>query len=103
MKSITFLILILTMCYSQSHAQDTTNTWARRTAFVVGSSLVFSFADYVAFNLLKKAAGAQAGGDFERPPIFNISRVLVQSAITYFLYKECGLSSAISFNLIWWT
>ncbi len=101
MKKILIFTMLSVLPISTLRAQDSTRI--QRYEYVLGSTLVFSFADYVGYNLVKKAAGAEAGGYFYIPPIFSISRVLVQSAITYFLYKECGLSSAISFNLIWWT
>ena len=104
-------LLVLFCCVSISHAQfDSTKTDSAiqkpiltKAAYVVGASLAFSLFDYVGYNLtrhdiepyLQRPHGWLTG--------YRILQVAVQSAITYFLYKECGLSSAISFNLIWWT
>jgi hypothetical protein len=92
------IMIVLIISDSAVKAQDSTRF--QRYAYVLGSSLVFSFADYVAFNLLKKSYG---GTNFAVLATFRIAEGLTQAAITYFLYKECGLSSAISFNFIWWT
>ncbi len=76
------------------------STPVERYGYVVGATLAFSLADYAAFNLVKKSYG---GGDFQVPFAYRLCAGITQAAITYFLYKMCGLSSAISFNLIWWT
>lgn len=72
-----------------------------RYEYVLGSTLAFSLGDYIDYNMLK----AYNVGDhpYNAPIAFRIIEVTLQAAISYFLYKECGLSSAISFNLIWWT
>ena len=68
-----------------------------RMAYVVGASLGFSLADYITFNALK-------GRDYVYDPrAFRIIEGITQGAITYLLYRYCSLSSAISFNLMWWT
>jgi hypothetical protein len=66
-----------------------------RIGYVCGASLAFSLFDYVGFNATKSSTTALS--------VYRVLQVATQSGITYFLYKECGLSSAISFNLIWWT
>lgn len=108
------MLAVLALFTSAAYAQDTSlnsksqscpwsgssTTSLEKTSYVVASSLVFSLSDYVAFNLLKKA---NHNDDFHAPLSFRIAEGLMQAAITYFLYKECGLSSAFSFNLTWWT
>lgn len=80
---------------------DTNSTRLDRYGYVLGSSLVFALGDYVGFNLIKKAHGEQG---FKAPPaLYRVAEGLSQAAITYFLYRICGLNSAIAFNLIWWT
>ncbi len=94
------LLVLLTLRVSIGRTQDTTSTRLERYGVVLGASLTFALGDYIGFNLLKKAHGEQG---FTAPLFFRIAEGITQAAITYFLYKECGLSSAISFNLIWWT
>ncbi len=67
-----------------------------KAAFVIGSSLAFSLFDYIGYNLTRyESKGTNVA--------YRILQGTVQAGISYFLYKECGLSSAISFNLIWLT
>jgi hypothetical protein len=103
-KTFSLLTLSLSLAVPSAKAQDSTHTEGvrrlERYELVIGSGLVFSLGDYIGFNLLKKAHGEQG---FKTPLFFRIAEGITQAAITFFLYKECGLSSAISFNLIWWT
>jgi hypothetical protein len=79
--------------------QDSTKTDGaqrlERIEYVVGASLAFSLFDYVGYNLVRTNSSS--------PSWYRLLEGTVQTAISYFLYKECGLSSVISFNLIWWT
>ncbi|HZK75703.1 MAG TPA: hypothetical protein VFD13_02235 [Candidatus Kapabacteria bacterium] len=95
MKFISLVILILMMSYASSHAQDTTTTKLERAAYVVGAGLTFSLLDYVGYSLVRNGNRG--------PGWYRVLEGTVQAGISYFLYKECGLSSAVSFNLIWWT
>lgn len=70
-------------------------TRIERIGYVCGASLAFSLFDYVGSNATKTNNTARA---FYRALEFS-----AQTAITYFLYKNCGLNSAISFTVIWWT
>ena len=70
-------------------------TKIERIGYVCGASLAFSLFDYIGSNATKNNNGARTA--------YRILEVTVQTAITYFLYKKCGLNSAISFNVIWWT
>ena len=66
-----------------------------RIGYVCGASLAFSLFDYIGANATKSNNSARTA--------YRVLEVTVQTAITYFLYKKCGLNSAISFNVIWWT
>ena len=106
-----FLLLLLIIFVSSSQAQQDSakvdsviqKTILVKAAYVVGASLAFSLFDYVGYNLIRHDIEPYAYRAPWMLPAYRILQVAVQSAITYFLYKECGLSSAISFNLIWWT
>ncbi len=71
------------------------STKLERIAYVVGGSAAFSLLDFIGFNATQFNKGARTG--------YRIFQVTSQLAISYFLYQKFGLSSAISFNLIWWT
>jgi len=66
-----------------------------RIGYVCGASLAFSLFDYIGSNATKFSHSGRA--------VYRVVEVAAQIGISYFLYKKCGLSSAISFNLIWWT
>ncbi len=70
-------------------------TALEKAAWVAGASVVFAGFDYVGYNLTARNPTALVG--------YRIAQVLVQSAISWFLYRKLGLPSAIGFNLIWWT
>ena len=61
--------------------------------WVTGGVLAFGTFDYLVVGLFRP--------DHEN--IYKFVQYAAQAGITYFLYKKCGLSSAIGFNLIWWT
>jgi hypothetical protein len=67
-----------------------------RTAYVLGSSLAFSLFDYIGFNMTRYNSHASVIA-------FRILQAGLQTGLSYFLYKKCGLNSAIAFNLIWLT
>ena len=95
MKTITLIFIASILSLSlipRVQAQDSTRL--ERVEYVAGASLAFSFFDYVGFNLVKHDKNIT---------FYRYIEGTVQTAITYFLYKEVGLPSAISFTLIWWT
>jgi hypothetical protein len=98
-KSIAIAVLLLLFFCNASKAQCDTTRWERYGA-VLGATLVYSLVDYVGFNEIKKADGPN---NFQPPALYRVSTAIFQAGITYALYKMFGLSSAISFNLIWWT
>ena len=102
MQKIFLLLLFIVFASSSRAQQDSTKVDSiqkkpilEKAAYVVGASLAFSLFDYVGFSLIRQEP--------EPHTAYRILQVAVQSAITYFLYKQCGLPSAISFNVIWWT
>ena len=105
--SVLSLLVIMAFAapvHSQSFfAPDTNSTRLERIGYVVGASAVFSLADYIGYNLLKQHYATDYYQRYNAPPLYRVSMALLQTAISYVLYKQCGLSSAISFNLIWWT
>lgn len=93
-----FVILILIVGRSPvAIAQDSSQVTSsyERAALVTGASLAFSLADYVGFNLVRQPAGA--------PVWYRAGQIALQAGLTYFLYRYCGLPSAVSFGLIEWT
>jgi hypothetical protein len=79
------------------HVSDSAQNFSRieRIGYVCGASLAFSLFDYIGANATKTNTTARSA--------YRVLEVAVQAGISYFLYKKLGLSSAISFNLIWWT
>jgi hypothetical protein len=92
-KTIFLLLFFVTASHS-AFAQDSTR--AKRFEYVAGASLAFSLLDYVGFNIAIRQL-------HNSEPVYHAFQSAVQAGITYFLYQTCGIKSAISFNLIWWT
>ncbi len=88
------MFVLSIMCYSQ---QDTiqTKTKLQKVLYLTGASLLFAGVDYVGYNLTKKNSTALT--------IYRIFQIAMQASITWFLYKELGLPTAIGFNIMWWT
>jgi hypothetical protein len=80
------------------HQPNTTKL--ERVSYVIGASLAFSLFDYVGFNYVVFHPSNTAR---TVPFGYRIAQAGVQTALSYFLYKQVGLSSTVSFNLIWWT
>ncbi len=93
MKTLAVAAVALFLFHAPLYAQDSTSL--KRIEYVIGGSLVFSLADYIGFNLVKTPHGPGF--------LYRCFEATEQTAISYFLYKTCGLSSVIAFNLIWWT
>jgi hypothetical protein len=66
-----------------------------RIGYIWGASLSFSLFDYLVYQLVRNNDNSRHA--------YRFLETGVQLGITYFLQKQCGLSSAISFTLIWWT
>jgi hypothetical protein len=96
MKSI-FVLLVTLSIAAPSLAQDSAKqvTQITRIGYVTGATLLFSLADYIGFNVMQPIP--------KLPVWYRPTQFLLQCAITYFLYEKLGLSSAIAFNVIWWT
>ncbi len=93
MRTLVVAILLAFVFIPPVRAQADSNRIACYE-YVVGASLAYSLFDYVGYNLANRTSFL---------PTYRILEGTVQAAISYFLYKQCGLSSAIAFNLIWWT
>ena len=91
----TFLATILALLILNAPLRAQDSTRLKRIEYVAGASLAFSLIDYVGLNLVR----TQHGPGF----LYRCVEATEQTAISYFLYKTCGLSSVIAFNLIWWT
>ncbi len=63
--------------------------------WLAGASLSYALFDYAGFNLVR--------GNNTTTPIYRVVQALVQAGITWFLYEKLGLSTAVAFNVIWWT
>jgi hypothetical protein len=103
MKASVLVVLILLCCVPRIQAQDSTASSTRfeRIAYVLGGSLVFSLADYLAYNKLRD--NERWPPDFHAPFVYRVVQTTVQAAISYVLYKKLGLPSTIAFNVMWWS
>lgn len=63
--------------------------------YLTGASLGFALFDYVGYNLVR--------GNPTTTPIYRVIQALVHAGVTWLLYEQVGLPTAIGFNLIWWT
>lgn len=88
---IGLVAVLLAVPPSPAHAQIK----LENAAWVGGSVITLGVVDYIGYNLTYQNPTALT--------IYRVGFVLAQAAITWFLYEKCGLSSAIGFNLIWWT
>ncbi len=101
--------MLLSLVAMRAMAQDSTRTVGeqhpagelrlKRYELVVGSGLAFSLVDYLGYNIFVTSDQTRTTAILALH-LFNIA---FGGAINYFLYKTCGLPSAISFDLIWWT
>jgi hypothetical protein len=106
-KAISIVTLALSLAVPRAKAQDSTHTDGakpidkplERYEYVIGSCLAFSLVDYLGYNILVKSNPYSTG----KINALHVLDVTLGGAINYFLYKTCGLSSALSFDLIWWT
>lgn len=64
-----------------------------RALWVTGGVLTYATFDYLVVGLFRP----------NNLTAYKVLQYCVQAGITYLLYKKCGLSSAIGFNIIWWT
>jgi len=63
--------------------------------YLTGSALSFALFDYVGFNLVRD--------DPVKTAIYRVVQALVHAGVTWFLYEQVGLPTAIGFNVLWWT
>ena len=79
----------------QSSCDSIRPSAATKLLYLAGASLVYAGVDYVGFNITRR--------NDTRLAIYRVFQVLMQGAITWFLYDRLGLPTAIGFNVIWWT
>jgi hypothetical protein len=92
MRLTAFILLLLLLFHTIIRAQ-TDSTRLVRIGYVLGSSALFGLADYYAWNLIHVPVSIP----------YRLVQGTVQAAITYFLYREFGIGSAISFTILWWS
>jgi hypothetical protein len=63
--------------------------------YLTGAALGFSMFDYVGFNLVRDNSTSII--------IYRVVQVLVQAGVSWLLYEQVGLPTAIGFNVLWWT
>jgi hypothetical protein len=107
-RIILLLTLFLSLAVLPAKAQSWTTQDSTKTAgeqrleryeLVIGSALAFSLVDYIGYNIFVTSNPAKTQQNF----LLHIFDAAFGGTINYFLYKTCGLSSAISFDLLWWT
>lgn len=102
-KAFLLSICLLLSTILNARAQDTTNVAGgnrlERYGAVLGSGMVFSLLDYVGYNIFVKGDQTRTAQIFG----LHVFDALMGGAINYFLYKTCGISTACSFDLLWWT
>lgn len=76
-------------------ARSVAPTQWEKLAYLSGAVLVYSGIDYVGYNLTRNDKTALVG--------YRIFQVMMQAALSWLLYDQVGLPTAIGFNLIWWT
>jgi hypothetical protein len=102
-KAVLLFTFALSLAVSSAKAQDSIHTAGelrlKRYESVIGSCLAFSLVDYAGYNIFVKSDQTRAGAILA----LHVFDFALGAAINYFLYTTCGLSSAISFDAIWWT
>ncbi len=66
-----------------------------RLLWLSGAALTYSLFDYIGFNMART--------DDATLRLYRVIQVLVQAGITWLLYEQAGLPTALSFNVMWWT
>ncbi len=62
---------------------------------VLIASALSSLTDYVGYNLMKN--------DPRTLVLYRVLQITFNATLTYYLYQENGLSTALAFQLVWWT
>jgi hypothetical protein len=97
MKRLLICTILLLIMTTNVRGQDSTRL--KRIEYVVGSCLAFSLVDYLGYNIFVKGDPGKTTAILA----LHVFDAAMGAAINYFLYKTCGLSSALSFDLTWWT
>lgn len=109
MKLLPLFIILLLLSAVSLPAQERTDTTTtirdgtaitppgalEKSVWLLGASVLFAGFDYVGFNATRQHPTALK--------VYRVLQVLTQSALTWLLYEQMGLPTAIGFNLIWWT
>jgi len=93
-KILFVVILISTTSSGQQDSLHAKPKW-QKVLYLTGASLLYSGIDYFGYNATKKNSTTLI--------FYRIFQVAMQGAISWFLYDQLGLPTAIGFNLIWWT
>lgn len=68
---------------------------SEKLLYLLGASVFFAGFDYLGYNATRQHPSALS--------VYRVLQGLTQLAISWFLYEQVGLPTAIGFNLIWWT
>jgi hypothetical protein len=79
----------------KASAPDSKPTVCEKLVYLGGASLLYAGVDYFGFNYTKQ--------NKTQLVMYRVFQIMMQGAITWFLYDKLGLPTAIGFNLIWWT
>jgi hypothetical protein len=60
-----------------------------------GACILYAGADYAGYNATRHNPTALK--------VYRVFQLLMQGAMSWLLYEQVGLPTALSFNLIWWT
>jgi hypothetical protein len=66
-----------------------------KVLYLTGAALAFGLFDYVGFNLARDNSTTLI--------LYRVLQVMVQAGVSWFLYEQVGLPTAIGFNILWWT
>lgn len=84
---------------SRTPSEDTLTAAApgagEKLAWLTGAALGMALFDYVGFNLVRD--------NDTWLPVYRVIQGLTQIAISWLLYEQVGLPTAIGFNVLWWT
>jgi hypothetical protein len=68
---------------------------SEKLLYLLGASVFFAGFDYLGYNATRRHPNALR--------VYRVLQGLTQIAISWFLYEQFGLPTAIGFNVIWWT
>lgn len=89
-----FTVPQLDSLHKEDHI-EVRSTTGEKVMWLAGATVAYSLFDYVGFNLARDHDTAL--------PIYRVTQALVQIGLTWLLYDQVGLPTAVAFNLVWWT